>query len=48
MAIQKTVTLSEGLNSELEKFNRENPNHKIRPSQVFQMALSEEIKLRTE
>jgi len=48
MAAQRTVTLSEELNSELEKFNLENPNHKIRPSQVFQAALSEEIKYRTE
>jgi len=48
MAIQKTVTISEELNRELETFNRQNPNRKIRPSQVFQAALSEEIKSRTE
>ena len=48
MAIIKSVSISEKLNDELETFNRDNPNHKIRPSQVFQAALSEEIKYRTE
>jgi len=48
MAAQKTVTLSEELNRELEAYNLEHPNNKIRPSQVFQAALSEEIKYRTE
>ncbi len=48
MVIVKSVSISEELNNELETYNIAHPNNKIRPSQVFQAALSLEIKRRTE
>ena len=46
-AVNKTLTIGEGLDDMLKRYNEKYPNQKINMSQVFQRALEAEIMKQT-